>query len=81
MLNKHVGINKKTSKMEFSYKKRQNNGGDKPVNCNVDASNCFSAAISKTTDCGKTWELVYNKVIKVITYIQMVFIALVMIIV
>ncbi len=64
MLNKHVGINKKTSKMEFSYKKRQNNGGDKPVNCNVDASNCFSAAISKTTDCGKTWELVYNNINK-----------------
>jgi photosystem II stability/assembly factor-like uncharacterized protein len=64
MLNKHVGINTKTSKMEFTIKAPKGNDGDAPVNCNVDASNCFSAAISKTTNCGETWELTYNNINK-----------------
>ena len=62
MLNKHFGVDKKTSTSKFSYKSRD--GGPDPVDCKVDPSNCFSAAISKTTDCGKTWELTYNNINK-----------------
>lgn len=60
LLNKHVGIDKSSGKMRFSMDKKL----DGPVDCSEDPSNCFSAAISKTTDCGKTWELTFNNIDK-----------------
>ena len=35
---------------------------DGPVHCSEDPSNCFAAAIVKTTDAGKTWTKVYENI-------------------
>jgi hypothetical protein len=35
---------------------------DGPVDCSADPMNCFSAAIVKTTDAGKTWTKVYENI-------------------
>ncbi len=61
-LNRHVRINKGTSRTEFTFKDKAQNDG--PANCSEDPENCFSAMIAKTTDCGKTWTTVYDNINK-----------------
>jgi photosystem II stability/assembly factor-like uncharacterized protein len=46
-------------KVEFDVDEKDNEG-DGPVACTEDPENCFSAAIAKTTDGGKTWTKVWS---------------------
>lgn len=56
-VNKRVLVHKEGKSMKIAP-----TSNDAPVDCSVDADNCFSAQIFKTIDAGKTWNSVFMNV-------------------